>query len=451
MIVALVVLAAAVAGWRWSESRSLPAILPPLPARGQGPLSVAATGDTLLVRPFTASDARTVSPLVSLLGGADFSFTNLETSLLLREHVPETIAGRPQRPYGTAEAADVLRRLGINVASLANNHASDYDVTGLVDTQRILESVGVRHGGTGENVEAARAPVIVGSAPRRIAMVGVSTSASAESRATTSWAGINALRFTVNVTADPATFDTLKQSGIADISGRDTLTLHGTPITRGPRTVVELVGDADDERQILDQIARARALADVVIVSLHAHEPRNDSDEPAAFVRRFARSAIDAGAALVVGHGPHRVRGIEAYGRGAILYSVGNFIFQDEGLDPRAMDAYDSGVDLFGMATRALDADAPTKPPTFDEPIWWEAVIARATFDAGGLVSLQLIPIDLGAGLPKGQRGLPRLASGDRAERIVNRLAQLSRAFDTRVVAAQGSVTVELQRTAGER
>jgi poly-gamma-glutamate synthesis protein (capsule biosynthesis protein) len=447
--VALAALLAAGAGvlW-WSGSRNPAAVLPPLPSRGGGPVTVAATGDTLLVRPLTAAEAQAASALVPLLGSADIALTNLETSLLKREHVPETAAGVPRRPYATADAADTLRRLGINLVSLANNHASDYDAHGLLDTRLILDAQGLQHAGSGENRDAARAPVLVGASPRRIAMVAVSTSASVQSRAAASWAGINALAFTVDVTVDQTTFDTLRKSAVVQSTGPDALMLNGTPIKRGPRTAVDLIVDPDNERQILDQIAKARAEADVVIVSLHAHEPRNDSDEPAAFVRRFARAAIDAGASLVVGHGPHRLRGVEVHGRGAILYSIGNFIFEDEGLDPRAMDVYDSGVDLYGMAIGSLDPGASQKVPTFDEAVWWESVIARATFDHGALTSLQLVPIDLGAELPRGQRGVPRLAAADRAESISTRVARLSAPFGTRVVAANGVVSIELPSAA---
>jgi hypothetical protein len=112
------------------------------------------------------------------------------------------------------------------------------------------------------------------------------------------------------------------------------------------------------------------------------------------------------------------------------------------------MDVYDSGVDLYGMAMGSLDPGASQKVPTFDEAVWWESVIARATFDHGTLTSLQLVPIDLGAGLPRGQRGSPRLAAADRAESISTRVARLSAPFGTRVVAANGVVSIELPSAA---
>jgi hypothetical protein len=144
---------------------------------------------------------------------------------------------------------------------------------------------------------------------------------------------------------------------------------------------------------------------------------------------------------------PHRLRGVEAYGRGAILYSVGNFTFEPQRVNTTALDLYDSGVDLYGTAMGANDFGALRQTPTFDEAEWWEAVIARATFDNGGLASLRLVPIDLGVDLPLAQRGVPRLAVADRAHRIVGRLSQLSTPFDTRVVAVGGVATVDLSVT----
>ena len=49
---------------------------------------------------------------------------------------------------------------------------------------------------------------------------------------------------------------------------------------------------------------------------------------------RAARAAIDAGADVVAGHGPHLTLGVEIYRGRPILYSLGNFIFQNETIDP---------------------------------------------------------------------------------------------------------------------
>jgi poly-gamma-glutamate capsule biosynthesis protein CapA/YwtB (metallophosphatase superfamily) len=453
LAVAVLVVAVVIA-WRWNDARVAGPALPPLPPRGGGPLTVVATGDAVIVNPLTSNEARTVSALVPLLGGADVALTNLEVNLLERERLSPAGSG-VRWPYGTAEGGETLRRLGVNAVSLANNHTGDYGAEGIRDTRRILDQLGLQHAGSGDGLEQARAPAFVGRSPRRVAMFSVTTSSAAESRATSARGdiqgrpGLNPLRYTADVTADPITFETLKGSTAALKAGpqpsdQNAVNLFGTTIKKGPRTVVEFVIDAGDLQQILDRIRTARGDADAVIVSLHSHEPSNASDAPAEFVRRFARAAIDAGAALVVGHGPHRIRGVEVYGQGAILYSVGNFIFQVQGLDRRAADVYDAGVDLYRMAMGAVDFSEPRVLPTFEEPVWWEGVIARATFDRGALTSLQLQPIDLGAGLPKEERGIPRLAEPARARDIVDRLSQLSAQLGTRVSSTDGLAIVDL-------
>ena len=62
---------------------------------------------------------------------------------------------------------------------------------------------------------------------------------------------------------------------------------------------------------------------------------------------------MDAGAQVVVGHGPHRLRGAEIYKGGPIFYSLGNFLYQTDGLDFRAADFFDAGKDLYSVALGA--------------------------------------------------------------------------------------------------
>ncbi len=138
-------------------------------------------------------------------------------------------------------------------------------------------------------------------------------------------------------------------------AGDRSLTWLGTTIALGDRTIVTFRVDAGDEQEVTEHIRAARAAAEVVLVSLHSHEPDNRTDAPADFVRRFAERAIDAGASLVVGHGPHRVRGIEVYRGGAILYSLGNFLYQPVP-DFGAADDFDAGLDLYSRALGATVA-----------------------------------------------------------------------------------------------
>jgi hypothetical protein len=85
-----------------------------------------------------------------------------------------------------------------------------------------------------------------------------------------------------------------------------------------------------------DLVKRADAQADVVVVAVHAgaegvgqtHTPEGREfafGEDRGETRAFAHAVVDAGADLVVGSGPHVVRGIERYEGRVIAYSLGNF------------------------------------------------------------------------------------------------------------------------------
>jgi poly-gamma-glutamate synthesis protein (capsule biosynthesis protein) len=256
------------------------------------------------------------------------------------------------------------------------------------------------------------------------------------------------LRYTADITVDPATFQTLKESVAVLNTGPPAaageLTMFGTPIRRGDRTVVEFTIEASDEREILEAVKTARAAAEIVVVSLHSHEPSNAVEQPADFVMRFARAAIDAGAAIVAGHGPHRLRGVEMYRHGAILYSLGNFLYQTAGLDFRAANLYDKGANLYQAAVGGLGEPprAVAAPPGADE--WWEGLLALATVDQGRVNEIRLYPLDLGVDKPLSERGIPRIARGTQAERILTRLRQASDSFPARVEAEPETGTVRV-------
>lgn len=86
-----------------------------------------------------------------------------------------------------------------------------------------------------------------------------------------------------------------------------------------------------------DLVRRADRQADVVVVMMHAgaegadqtHTPAGPETafgEKRGNTRRFAHAVVDAGADLVLGSGPHVVRGVERYRERLIAYSLGNFL-----------------------------------------------------------------------------------------------------------------------------
>lgn len=407
--------------------------------RGSGDvLTIAATGDSFFLKSISASD------VAGLLNGASVAVTNLEENLLDPARIPRgDDPGELRWPYGTKDVAGNLRALGFTFVSLANNHAIDYTADGMAQTGQILDQAGLLHAGAGKDLDEAGAPVFVGKSPRRVAMIAVAISASPESRATSGHGeilgrpGVNALRYAPSVTADAGTFATLKRSPAASKANDGEITISGKTIRKADQTAVDMVADAGDVQRILGQIRQARSNADIVILTVHSHEPDNQSQEPADFLKGFARGAIDAGASLVIGQGPHQLRGIEVYKQGVIFYSLGNFAFEFSKVKRAAEDAYEAGVDLYRLALGSIpDSEQPPRQ-TADNPSWKESVIATGKFARGVLRSVQLQPIELDS-------GTPRFANAGRGEKILNHLTDLSRGFGTRIRTENGTGVIDL-------
>ncbi len=83
--------------------------------------------------------------------------------------------------------------------------------------------------------------------------------------------------------------------------------------------------------QLESDVKAADALGDILVVSFHWGAEYQHT--PSARQTELAHTAIDAGADVIVGHHPHVLQGIETYNNGLILYSLGNFIFDQIGED----------------------------------------------------------------------------------------------------------------------
>jgi hypothetical protein len=86
-----------------------------------------------------------------------------------------------------------------------------------------------------------------------------------------------------------------------------------------------LYPDDDRGEDVLDTVRKIRDRCDVLIVSLHWGTEHAQRPSPGQI--QLAHRIIDEGAHLILGHHPHRVQGIERYGKGLIAYSLGNFNF----------------------------------------------------------------------------------------------------------------------------
>ncbi len=207
-----------------------------------------------------------------LLEEAHLAFVNLESPLSDRgtpdPHKEYTFLGRPALVDGLAAA-------GVDVVSLANNHAVDFGPTALLDTIDRLDEAGVNHAGAGADAEAAQAPALLLTPAGIVAVLAFTELIHPGFAATADRAGIN------------------------------------------PTT--------PDHKKLLAAIASAQEKADFVVVSFHwgkEYTGRANQEQ-----RRLAHQAIDAGADLVLGHHPHVIQGLELYRDRLIAYSLGDFVW----------------------------------------------------------------------------------------------------------------------------
>jgi poly-gamma-glutamate capsule biosynthesis protein CapA/YwtB (metallophosphatase superfamily) len=441
--VACIYLGASTSGCQSDSSQVASAEVP-----SSGPITIALTGDTSF-----ASLNGVTSNALDLVRSATLGFTNLEVALL-DDTGAAAAQARPAPRWTFAPASDArrLRESGFDLVSLANNHAMDFGGDGLASTLRALDAAGIVHAGAGDDLAAARAAALVGTS-RRVALVAVTASASDQSRASAAQPDINGrpgvspLLFDAAVTVDAVTFQTLAQSVVSlqagPPPGEHELTMFGRRIQKGDATRVDFTLSSADEQSILAAIRAAREQAEYVVVSLHSHEPVNDSEDPAGFAREFAHDAVDAGAQFVVGHGPHRLRGVEIYKGVPIFYSLGNFLYDTTGLDFRAADPFDAGHNLY---TAALGASAASASPfaQLDQASWWQTLIVVVTEENGMLTSLKLHPATLRRADQTARKGVPQLAAGEEAGTILRQFSELSRRLGTVLPAAPSDAVLEL-------
>ena len=252
----------------------------PTPLANKEPVTITAVGDIMLGSTFPNETrmppndgADLLKEVTPILSAADVAFGNLEGPMLeggVSAKCPpkstRCFAFRVPTRYGKH-----LKAAGFDVMSVANNHAGDFGDYGRQSTRQVLDGLGIKHAGSDR---AQFAMSIVEAKGKKIAFIGFA---------------------------------------------------HNN--------IAPNVNELDVARQLVEQAVKK---ADLVIVSFHGgaegtnaqHVPNNTEiffGEARGNLRLFARTVIDAGADLVLGHGPHVMRGMEIYKDRLISYSLGNF------------------------------------------------------------------------------------------------------------------------------
>lgn len=406
--------------------------------------TLAATGDSLITMHVAQSQAPGFQALVDLIRGSDAAFTNLEVTLHEFRGTPQAsslgtyVTGHPR-------LIEDLKAMGLNLYSLANNHMMDWGDGGLFATMETLDRAGVVYAGAGQHLQAARSPRYLDLAAGRLALMAMTSTfpphapAGEQRPDCQGRPGVSPLRYSTTFTVDPAAFEHIVQAdrdlglqrrrefliqlGVEHRDPPGIATAFDRKFRAGTPSRAETQPHPGDLAGILTWIRDARRQADWVVVSLHAHELLSTVgyDVPAEFVPTFCRAAVDAGADLVIGHGPHRLRGVEIYRGKPILYSLGNFIFQPDTVRLHPADYYEA-LRVPATATPADTLDAISAL----DPVLWESVVATCRFDDASIGDLRLYPLTLGYERPRSQRGTPVLAQAHAGRAIIERIAALS-------------------------
>ncbi len=418
-------------------------------------LNLLLTGDSILQRRLNSREDPELRPLFDRVRSADVAFTNFE--VLANDYRGDPALEGGGSHFGApAWVLDELVEAGFDLFATATNHSLDYSIAGLLHSIEAMESRGLSFAGVGRNLEEARRPCYHTHPKGTVAMIscastfGKGQEAGAQRSDLPGRPGLNPLHFeTMHEVTEPqlaALREIAEQLGLEaerqqkvkmgfafPPSDPSVFPFADLKFRSANRAQVRTTVNRKDVDAMVRWVAEARGLADLVLVSLHAHEQAGSKDVPADFIPAFAREMIDAGADLVVGHGPHLLRGMELYKGKPIFYSLGNFLGQNELVARIPADGYDrfraepelKPGQVYQKRTRNDEAGFPA------DRRYWEAVVPVLAYDNGKLSAIELTPISLGWKEARHRRGRPRLAEGEEARSILSRFAELSRPFGT--------------------
>ncbi len=223
----------------------------------------------------------------------------LDSSLLERLRSADIFMLNNEFPYSTRGAAladkkftfradpstvSFLNDMGVDIVSLANNHAYDYGEEALIDTFETLDNAGIPYVGAGYNIDEAMHPVYFIAGGMKIAFVSA----------------------------------TQIERSLPPDTKEATETSPGVLRTLDPEKFVSVIKEAESN-------------SDFVIA--YVHWGSENVNEFEASQRELATTYVDAGADLIIGDHPHVLQGIEYIKDVPVFYSLGNFWFNSKTLD----------------------------------------------------------------------------------------------------------------------
>lgn len=190
------------------------------------------------------------------------------------------------------ERVEVLDQLGVDAVTLANNHVYDYGKEALLDTFTILEEAQIPYFGAGRTLEEAMEPLYLEVDGKVVALVGASR------------------------------------------AEKNKMTPQATDTEPG-------ILRCYDTKLFLQAIGEAKDVADFCIAFVHWGTEYSFELEQVQL--DTGREYLDAGADAVIGAHSHCLQGMEYYNGKPIIYSLGNYWFNDKTLDTMLLQLHFSG------------------------------------------------------------------------------------------------------------
>lgn len=284
------------------------------------------------------------------LAASDYNTGNFENPIILRDEKEYTLPEKSIFLHAKPDVAPYLDKLGFNSVNLANNHAMDYGVAGLTETLDTFSKTKTAVIGLGLNKTQSNTINYQTVNGIKVAVLGSTEVGYAWGYATNHQAGANKTRM----------------------------------------------------EDLLPKVQEAKNNADLVIVHSHWGVEYDTNESPKQ--QQIGHALVKAGADIVVGHHSHTLQPIEIYQGKVIMYSLGNFIF-DQGW------------------TKTKDS-----------------VLAQYKIKDDGSKTLELTPMKI-------EEAAPRFLSGPLAGFEFNRMAKiLTKRFDQNVKwkKADGKIVIDL-------
>ena len=193
-------------------------------------------------------------------------------------------AGKTYTFRAKPENASFLHDMGVDIVSLANNHAYDYGPDALIDTIDILNAEKVPFVGAGKNIDEACKPAYIHVNGHVIAYVSATQ-----------------------------------------------IERYGNPDTKEATADSPGVLRTLDSTRFVEVIKEAEANSDFVVVYVHWGTESTDLVEDSQ--RALANDFASAGADLIIGDHSHCLQGIDYVSGVPVFYSLGNFLFNSKTLD----------------------------------------------------------------------------------------------------------------------